>query len=73
MMWDTPYIITSLMNDSVNPLFGYKIYKKKMITVISRNIDKVSGFPDIVLIGYSLHPFNFVKMHRNFETSQSWC
>ena len=26
-----------------------------MITVISRNIDKVLGFPDIVLIGYSLH------------------
>ena len=63
MMWDTPY-----KNDNVNPLFGYKIYKKMMIVVISRNIDKVSGFPVTVLIGYSLRPFNFVKMHRNFET-----
>ena len=25
-----------------------------MITVITMNIDKVSGFPDIVLIGYTL-------------------
>ena len=26
-----------------------------MIMVISMNIDKVSGFPDIVIIGYTLH------------------
>ena len=45
------------MNDDVSPLFGYKICIKMIITVISRNIDKVSGFPDIVLIGYSLQPY----------------
>ena len=39
----------------INTLFGYKIYTRIMITVIRKNIDKVSGFPDIVLIGYTLH------------------
>ena len=39
----------------INTLFGCKIYTRIMITVVSRNIDKVSGFPDIVLIGYTLH------------------
>ncbi len=39
------------MNNNVNPLFGDKICMKIMIAVISRNIDKVSGFPYIVLMG----------------------
>ena len=37
--------------------FGYKIYTRIMITVLSRIIDKVSGFPDIVLIDYTLHAY----------------
>ena len=32
------------------------IYTRLMIMVISMNIDKVSGFPDIVFIGYTLQP-----------------
>ena len=39
------------MNNNVDPLFGDKICMKIMIAVISRNIDKVSGFPYIVLMG----------------------
>ena len=50
------------MNNNVNNVnqlvTRYAI--KMMITVISRNIDKVLGFPDVVLIGYSLHSFKSI-------------
>ena len=49
------YLFTLLGNDMINTLFGSKIYTRIMITVISRNIDKVSGFPNIVIIGYTVH------------------
>ena len=35
-----------------------------MTTVISRNIDKVSGFPDIVLIGYTLHYYILIFLYN---------
>ena len=56
---------TMLMNDNINPLFGYKICIKMMKTVIRRNIDKVSGLPEIVLIGNSLQVYLiFVNIYR---------
>ena len=41
-------IVTRFMNDKVN-LFLVTKYAKNDDTVTRRNIDKVSGFPDIVL------------------------
>jgi len=37
------------MNDNVNLFIWFRDMHKMRIIVIRRNIDKVSGFPDIVL------------------------